>query len=79
MLGMKELRPEDQQLVHRSRRLERFLTQPLFSTESLTGRPGRNVTLANTLAGCEAILAGELDALDESRLYMIGSVAEIFP
>jgi F-type H+-transporting ATPase subunit beta len=43
MLGMKELRTEDQEAVHRARRLERFLTQPLFVTESLTGQPGRRV------------------------------------
>lgn len=76
MLGMEELRPEDQQAVRRSRRLERFLTQPFFSTESFTGQPGRNVSLENTLAGCEAILAGQFDALDERRLYMIGSAVE---
>jgi F-type H+-transporting ATPase subunit beta len=76
MLGMKELRPEDQQAVHRSRRLERFLTQPFFATESLTGQAGRHVSLENTLAGCEAILAGQFDAVDERRLYMIGSAAE---
>ena len=76
MLGMKELRPEDQQAVHRSRRLERFLTQPFFSTESLTGQPGRHVPLRDTLAGCEAILAGHFDEVDEHRLYMIGSAVE---
>ena len=76
MLGMDELRPEDQKAVHRSRRLERFLTQPFFSTESLTGKPGRTVSLENTLAGCEAILAGQFDAVDERRLYMIGSATE---
>ena len=76
MLGMKELRPEDQLAVYRSRRLERFLTQPLFSTESLTGQPGRHVSLENTLVGCETILAGQFDTVDERRLYMIGSTAE---
>ena len=68
MLGMKELRPEDQQAVHRSRRLERFLTQPFFSTESITGQPGRRVSLHDTLAGCESILAGQFDAVDERGL-----------
>jgi F-type H+-transporting ATPase subunit beta len=77
MLGMKELRPEDQIAVHRSRRLERFLTQPFYSTESITGQPGRHVSLEGTLAGCEAILAGQFDELEERRLYMIGSAAEV--
>jgi F-type H+-transporting ATPase subunit beta len=76
VLGLEELRPEDQQTVRRARRLERFLTQPLFTTESFTGRPGRYVALAETLTGCEAILRGEFDALDERRLYMIGAAAD---
>lgn len=46
MLGMGEVRPEDQQAVRRARRLERYLTQPLFVTESFTGQPGRHVPLA---------------------------------
>jgi F-type H+-transporting ATPase subunit beta len=76
MLGMEELRPEDQQTVRRARRLERFLTQPLFTTEAFTGRPGRYVALEDTLAGCEAILGGEFDAVDERRLTLIGAAGE---
>jgi F-type H+/Na+-transporting ATPase subunit beta len=76
MLGMQELRPEDQQTVLRARRLERFLTQPLFVAESFTGQPGCYVPVEQTLAGCEAILDGEFDAVDERRLHMIGSLDE---
>jgi F-type H+/Na+-transporting ATPase subunit beta len=76
MLGMDELRLDDQQTVRRARRLERFLTQPLYVTESFTGRPGRYVPLQDTLAGCEAILDGRFDDVDEQRLYMIGAVEE---
>jgi len=76
ILSTEELRHEDQQTVRRARRLECFLTQPLFMTESFTGRPGRNVPLRDTLAGCEAILDGKFDAVDERRLYMIGAVTE---
>jgi F-type H+-transporting ATPase subunit beta len=76
MMGMDELQPEAQLAVRRARRLERFLTQPLFTTESFTGQPGRYVALEDTLAGCEAILAGEFDSVDERRLYMIGAVEE---
>jgi F-type H+-transporting ATPase subunit beta len=61
MLGIQELRPEDQQTVRRARLLERFLTQPPFVTQSFTDQPGRYVPLAETLGGCEAILAGKLD------------------
>jgi F-type H+-transporting ATPase subunit beta len=77
MLGMEELQPEDQQTVRRARRLERFLTQPLFTTESFTGQSGRYVALEDTLTGCEAILRGEFDAADECRLYMIGAASEV--
>jgi F-type H+-transporting ATPase subunit beta len=77
MLGIEELPPEDQQAVRRARRLERFLTQPLFTTESFTGQSGRYVALEDTLAGCEAILGGEFDAVDERRLYMIGAIGDV--
>lgn len=77
MLGMEELSAEDQQMVRRARRLERFLTQPLLTTEAFTGHKGRRVPVEQTLAGCEAILAGRFDSVEESRLYMIGSIEEV--
>ena len=77
MLGMEELSADDQRVVKRARRLERFLTQPMFVTESFTGIKGRHVRLEDTIAGCEAILDGKFDAVDEAKLYMIGSVAEV--
>jgi F-type H+-transporting ATPase subunit beta len=76
MLGMEELSAEDQRTVRRARRLERFLTQPLFVTEAFTSHPGRRVPLEKTLAGCEAILSGEFDGVDEGRLYLIGAIEE---
>jgi F-type H+-transporting ATPase subunit beta len=79
LVGTQELRPDDQQAIGRARRLERFLTQPLFVTESFTGHEGRHVPLEETLAGCEAILGGEFDATEERQLYMIGSAAEANP
>jgi F-type H+-transporting ATPase subunit beta len=77
MLGMEELSAEDRQTVRRARRLERFLTQPLSVTEAFTGLKGRFVPREQTLAGCEAILAGKLDDVEENRLYMIGAVEEV--
>jgi F-type H+-transporting ATPase subunit beta len=76
MLGMEELSADDQRTVRRARRLERFLTQPLLVTEAFTGRRGRHVGLEQSLAGCEAILAGHFDDVDENRLYMIGPIEE---
>ncbi len=74
MLGMDELSPEDRRIVLRARRLERFLTQPFVVSEAFTGRRGVRVAIEDTLAGCERILAGELDHADELDLYMIGAL-----
>ena len=59
-------------MVARARRLQRFLTQPFTVTEAFTGTAGRSVRLADTLAGCRAILDGEADEWAESSLYMVG-------
>jgi F-type H+-transporting ATPase subunit beta len=77
MLGLEELSERDRATVARARRLERFLTQPFFTTEQFTGRPGRQVKLDDTLAGCERILADELADLPESAFYMIGGLDEV--
>jgi F-type H+-transporting ATPase subunit beta len=76
MLGLEELSQEDRRTVFRARRLERFLTQPFFSTEQFTGQEGRMVPLADTLAGCERILNDEFADYPESALYMIGKIDE---
>jgi F-type H+-transporting ATPase subunit beta len=76
MLGLEELSVEDQRAVRRARRLQRFLTQPLFVTEAFTGHKGRSAPLDKTIAGCEAILSGVFDDRDEAQLYMIGSIEE---
>jgi F-type H+-transporting ATPase subunit beta len=76
MLGLEELSVEDQRVVHRARRLIRFLTQPFFVTEQFTGSEGRMVSIEDTLDGCEAILGGEFDDTPESALYMIGGIEE---
>ncbi|MGB7417100.1 MAG: F0F1 ATP synthase subunit beta [Thermosynechococcaceae cyanobacterium] len=77
MLGLEELAQNERQTVFRARRLERFLTQPFFTTEQFTGIPGKLVTLDETLAGCEAILNDEFSDLPEQALYMIGTVEEV--
>ena len=76
LLGVEELGAEDRRIVARARRLQRFLTQPFEVTESFTGHAGRSVTLADTLAGCAAILDGEADEWAESSLYLIGDLTE---
>ncbi len=76
MLGMEELSAEDRAVVHRARRLERFLTQPFFTTEQFTGHGGRFVKLQDALDGCERILNDEFSSLPEGALYMIGTIDE---
>jgi F-type H+-transporting ATPase subunit beta len=77
MLGLEELSERDRATVARARRLERFLTQPFFTTEQFTGLPGRQVELAATLDGCERILDDELADRPEQAFYMIGGIDEI--
>lgn len=76
MLGLEELSPEDRNTVQRARRLERFLTQPFFTTEHFTGLPGKLVTLEDTISGCERILGDEFAHCPEKYVYMIGAVDE---
>lgn len=77
MLGMEELSKEDQLVVTRARRLERFLTQPFFVTEQFTDRSGRMVELEEALEGCERILADDLPDHGEGDFYMIGSLDDL--
>jgi len=76
MLGLEQLSSEDRKVVARARRLERFLTQPFFTTEQFTGLKGKLVSLNDALDGCERILRDEFKDLPESALYMIGTIDE---
>ncbi len=76
MLGLEELSREDRRKVHRARRLERFLTQPFFTTEQFTGLEGKMIDLEETLEGCERILNDEFSDHPEKSLYMIGGIHE---
>ena len=76
MLGLEQLSPEDRKLVNRSRQLERFLTQPFFTTEQFSGIGGKAVSLKETLDGCEGILKDEYKDFPENAFYMIGSITE---
>ncbi|MGE0407895.1 MAG: F0F1 ATP synthase subunit beta [Amphiplicatus sp.] len=76
MLGTEELSEPDRVTVAKARRLERFLTQPFFSTEKFSGYAGAFVPLTETLDGCERILSGALNDRPESAFYMIGALGE---
>jgi F-type H+-transporting ATPase subunit beta len=79
MLGLEQLSPEDRNLVGRARRLERFFTQPFFTTHQFTGHEGKLVSLEEALNGCERILGDEFKEYPESALYMIGAIDEAKP
>jgi len=76
MLGLEQLSPDDRNVVARARRLERFLTQPFFTTEQFTSLKGQLVSLKDALDGCEQILRDEFKDYPESAFYMIGRVEE---
>jgi F-type H+-transporting ATPase subunit beta len=76
MLGLEQLSPEDRKVVGRARQLERFLTQPFFTTEQFTGIKGKLVSRKDALDGCERILRDEFKDYPERALYMIGAIGE---
>ncbi|HSM97997.1 MAG TPA: F0F1 ATP synthase subunit beta [Gallionella sp.] len=76
MLGLEQLSAADRAVVARARRLERFLTQPFFTTEQFSSIKGKLVSLRDTLDGCERILNDEFKDVPENALYMIGTVDE---
>ena len=77
ILGVDELSEEDQLIVSRARRIQRFMTQPFFVSEAYTGLKGKFVPLADTLNGFEQILEGELDHFPEQAFYMAGTIDEV--
>ncbi len=74
ILGIEELSDEDRQTVARARRIQRFLSQPMFVAEQFTGTAGEYVSVADTVRGFKAILEGEHDALPEQAFYMVGGI-----
>jgi F-type H+-transporting ATPase subunit beta len=78
ILGMDELSDEDKLIVSRARKLEMFLTQPMFTAVQFHGREPKYVRIEDTVKGCRQILDGECDDLPEQTLYMIGTVEEAF-
>ena len=65
MLGLEQLSQQDRNIVSRARRLDRFFTQPFFTTEHFTGMKGKMVSLGDALEGCERILQDEFKDLPE--------------
>jgi len=76
ILGMDELSDEDKEVVHRARRVQRFLSQPFFVAEQFTGTPGVFVNIEDTIKGFKMILDGEVDEYPESAFNLVGSIEE---
>jgi F-type H+-transporting ATPase subunit beta len=74
ILGMDELSDEDKLVVQRARKIERFLSQPMFVAEVFTGTPGAYVKLEDTVKGFVEILDGKRDALPEQAFYRVGTI-----
>ena len=77
ILGMEELSDDDKLAVARARKMQRFLTQPMFVAEPFTGREGKYVTIAETVKGFKEILEGRHDDKPESAFYMKGGIEEV--
>ena len=77
ILGIEELSEEDKLAVARARRVQRFLSQPMFVTEVFTGRKGKYVTVKETVRGFKEILEGKYDDLPEQAFYMVGTIDEV--
>ncbi len=77
ILGVEELSDEDKEVVGRARRLQRFLTQPMFVAEVFTGLAGEYVSIKETVRGCKEILAGDHDALTEQAFYLVGTMDQV--
>ena len=78
ILGMDELSPDDKLTVFRARKIQRFLSQPFSVAEVFTGRPGKQVPVADTVRGFKEILEGKHDEVAEGNFYMKGAIEEIY-
>lgn len=76
ILGIDELSDEDKLIVARARKIQRFLSQPMFVAEIFTGQPGKYVKIEDTIQGFKEILEGKHDSLSESAFYMVGTIKE---
>ena len=76
ILGIEELSEEDKLTVARARRIQRFLSQPMFVSEVFTGRPGKYVPIKETVRGFKEILEGKHDNLPEQAFFMVGTIDE---
>jgi F-type H+/Na+-transporting ATPase subunit beta len=77
ILGIDELSQEDQITVQRARRVERFLSQPMYVAEQFTGQPGVFTPLEETISSFKAIAEGKYDNVPEQAFYMVGGIEDV--
>ena len=75
---MEELSDEDQTIVYRARKIQRFLSQPFHVAEQFTGQKGKYVPLQETIRGFQAIVDGEVDDLPESAFFNVGTLDDVY-
>ena len=77
ILGIEELSDEDKQAVARARKIEKFLSQPMFVAEQFTGLEGKYVKIEDTVRGFKEIVEGKHDDVPEQAFYMVGTIEEV--
>ncbi|MDQ3449266.1 MAG: F0F1 ATP synthase subunit beta, partial [Chloroflexota bacterium] len=77
ILGIDELSEEQKITVSRARRLQRFMSQPMFVAEVFTGRPGKYVTIKDNVASAREILEGNADDLPEQAFFLAGTIEDV--
>jgi F-type H+-transporting ATPase subunit beta len=77
ILGIEELSEDDKLTVARARKIQRFLSQPMFVAETFTGRPGKYVPIKDTVRGFKEILEGKHDEIPEQAFYMQGTIDDV--
>ena len=76
ILGIEELSDEDKQAVTRARKIEKFLSQPMFVAQQFTGLEGKYVKIADNVRGFKEIVEGKHDDFPEQAFYMVGTIEE---
>jgi F-type H+-transporting ATPase subunit beta len=77
ILGIEELSDEDKQAVARARKIEKFLSQPMFVAQQFTGLEGKYVKIADNVRGFKEIVEGKHDDVPEQAFYMVGTIEEV--
>ena len=77
ILGIEELSDEDKQTVARARRIEKFLSQPMYVAAQFTGLEGKYVKIADTVRSFKEIVEGKYDEIPEQAFYMVGTIDEV--